>query len=445
MAQPMGVRTVQKTVARGTRPRAASGPAPEYGPLVALEIRNAYYNATKQICPDFTIQPAATTRALMRDAGMVLRPDAGGATLYYDTRAPERLLRRIQAPVNGADYGAWTRLTFVLALKTAEFVNFSALDLDTDPSVAMFSFANTQAHDRRPGARAGMELADLMPGAEVRNAETRRTVGAQLAWPVAPGTDCVEVRDISGGTVQSKPVAVPVGLTQAQSADSIDCDAARAYLAANPGAETVEMQTVWLDFAALGAGPYTVVEIGAGGVLGETAVAYPGPVPGAFALVTLILADPGLGRGVYPIRPDDTPVVAPIAYRLQFGARASYWRYIVVPPGPHYQLDDPRIADLAPVDPVTFSPFEPVHLPDGRRGIASHGLRPIALAAAPDIRLEFRATVVAPAPADPAELDTTQRLPAPGPTGIAPGAPDDIAPTPAHPDPPTTSTLYVYL
>jgi hypothetical protein len=104
-----------------------------YTRLARVAVRHTYYNASGGRCGDFAVRPTHSTAALMRSLGLLFKPEADGFSVLYDTVGEQALLSYLRRQAN-EDGGVWTRLTFLLSLKNAYFVNFTDIPIDHDPA-----------------------------------------------------------------------------------------------------------------------------------------------------------------------------------------------------------------------------------------------------------------------------------------------------------------------
>jgi hypothetical protein len=344
--------------------RLLRGPAPDdprkprgylYEALMSVSFRNSYFNLAGERCPSFRTRPTPTTGRLMRDLGLLFRPEEDGFKVLYDTNRTAGLiefLRRQAPPV-------WTRLSFILELSTTGFVSFTDVPIGLNPTVSNFFFSNLGPHERRGDAVL------LNRGLQVTGAELLPTIPVQYSIGVAAPVERVDVRDLSGEVVMSVPRCV------------------------SSGKKLVCRDVLFLDFAHHPEDRYVIQEVGPHGtILGSETVLYTETYPIALCFADLLFTSPdGADEDLFPVRDlfQAQPQVKGVDYILQFGRRALPWRYYVVPR--RTPLEQPRIEGPAPFQ----GPVE-VTLPDGAPAFrfTSEGALPLLQESADRFRLSGR-------------------------------------------------------
>ena len=363
-----------------------------YARLIRVVIQHDYYNTANGQCPDFDFAPTNTTAELLRSLGLVFRAEANGFSIYYPSSPAQRnglldYLRR-DAQLDGCatppTWQVWTRMSVALRLRNPYFVNFTAIPIGTDPDQENFYLSNRSAH-RTP---EGDVL--LTPGKRVAASDLLPTVSLQTAIPVGPETREIRVRDVSHDCVLCLPRCIPrdrmgrnhqplpANPTAIRCAD-IPADACREPFDAN----CVCMPTIYVDFALLPEGRYSLVEVPyadppkrcdeTGEVVLHTAAS---PLP--FAFIDLFFTDPsGASSDLFPVRnpfakecadPAAEDCIRTVEYRIVFGARRTFWRYYVLAYHARHLPDDLTIKCHEPHHEIEFDgPYE-VRLPSASGG-----------------------------------------------------------------------------
>lgn len=316
--------------ALGRAPHAGGAAAPpaddarraRYARLARVAIRHTFYNADGGECRDFVVTPTASTAALMRTLGVLFKPEAGGFSVLHDELRGKQLVSYLRGQRTAR--GAWTRLSFLLSPRNPYFINSSSLPVDTNPSRRNFYFTNQEAHRRGPTVL-------LAPGTRVTGEHRVRVNGGQLAEPANDSVRSLEVVDIAGEEVLSKPRCVPGE--------------------AEPGEPPRCADTLFFDLTTLPEDLYTVREVRVDGTTADRAPQlYTSLYPIPLCFVNLFFSDPdGSGAGVYPVTLDEGGQggrVECVEYTLRFTRRATWWSYYVVPQPPGGELYDLRIREV---------------------------------------------------------------------------------------------------
>jgi hypothetical protein len=316
-----------------------------YARLTQLGITHRYYAGlgTDDACPDFVASPTPPTRDLMRALGLLFRRDAAGFSILYDTARKDGLLwflREHGGWPSGSDGVPehWTRLSFVLALSNLQFINFTAIPADTNPSRQNLYFTNQDSHRR--DARIL-----LAPGNHVTGEALLPLAGPQIQVATPPEVVEVLARDISGEVVTRALRCVP-----------------------QPPGPPVCRDFVFLDLSAFPEGRYTIEKLGLTPPWPARDIIYTVASPLPLCFIDLLLARPtALAKGIYPVENLDQPSktsITGVRYELHFDARATHWRYYIQPP-PRERLEDLAIDTMGTVPPVTFAGPVPVKLVNG--------------------------------------------------------------------------------
>lgn len=412
----------------------------EYARLARVSLWNSYYNTPQDAgaCSDFVFWPTPTTAELMYDLGLLFRNEVTGFSVLYDQRHTSDLidyLRRQEAPEPqpaGAccpapgeatgRAGWWTRLSFVLALDNPQFMNFTDLPIGLNPSDYNIYFTNQQAHG--PG-RAGVVL---NPGPYVavatplgrppkpRESRVLRLVDTQFVAEAWEQVACVRVVDVQGAVVACRPRCVR--RMRADRPPVLECT-----------------DRIYLDFATLPLGRYTIEWLGADGeaLLREErlhTVAYPVPL----CFVDLFFSNPtGGAPGIYPVLDlDGDAEIVPVDYHLRFRERSTAWNYYVVP------RDGRQPENLRIEGSAAFGAPTPVVLANGQSAYRFTSLEPLVLEAASPYRLSLHGRLGGPR--DTALVDP---LPVAAPAQVVAERQEQA--TPDGPRHGTRADIYVYV
>lgn len=335
-------------------PEPGGGPQTRYAQLARVTVRHTFYNAAGGECRDFDVRPTGYTAVLLRQLGMLLKIQADGFSVLYDTQNTRRLLSYLRGEVNV--YGAWTRLTFLMSLRNPSFVSFTDIPIGTNPSTENFYLTSAEAHTWN-----GATL--LTPGSQVAGTQLVPITGGQLAQHVDDSVVRVKVRALSGETVMCKPRCVTARAARTRPPDQMTCcdDEAppRARRAGEPeDAEPCDegpgeqrcTDVLYFDLATLPEDWYTVEKVGVNGPIAPVAhYLYTSLYPMPLCFVDLLFSNPdGRAGGVYPVTlgtGDDHAGarVTPVDYTLRFTRRSTWWSYYVLPRDPTVELSDLRV------------------------------------------------------------------------------------------------------
>lgn len=353
---------------------------PSYARLMQVTITNTYYRQSssdaaagssieelpQDVCTDFSVVPTPPTRALLHKLRLLLRQQAAGFTIGYDSgntaalvdylrrQAKLRRLRLESSSVrsickNGPSSDPyWTRLSFELQCNNSEFVNFTEFPVDRPPSSFNFYLSN-QTASSAPIAEGSTAIQDRPELATWHFNPTTYlpVVPAKFTAPVPLGVNEVQVQDISG---------VPV-LT-----------ASRWKM--GPRSVPVADNQIFLDFSSLPEDMYTICWKG-----GQLKVLYTTSTPKLLGFIDLLFSVPsGIDAfahspqsvatkrsedlddppsspapnpvedstsgsdqrpGVYPLKnlAEPTVRIQPVSYRLEFRNRWTHWIYYVIQQG----------------------------------------------------------------------------------------------------------------
>lgn len=394
-----GVRHAMRSRSRGAAPgadaRAAGtgataadaepggGPRTRFAQLARVTIRHTFYNAAGEECRDFDIRPTGYTAALLRQMGMLLKTRPDGFSVLYDTQNTERLLSYLRGEVS--DFGAWTRMTFLMSLRNPDFVSFTDVPIGTNPSTENFYLTNAEAH-----AWNGATL--LTPGTQVTGAQRVPVTGGQLVQPVTDAVVRVKVRALSGETVLCKPRCVTAKAARTRPPDQMVCCDDEAPPRTRRGGEPEDpapcdegpgeqrcTDALYFDLSTLPEDWYTVEQVGVDGPMPHSEhYLYTNLYPMPLCFVDLLFSNPdGRAGGVYPIalgtgKKHAGAGVAPVDYTLRFTCRSTWWSYYVVPRDPTAELSELRVEQnddpaLPGAPTATFLGPCRVVLPGGQR------------------------------------------------------------------------------
>ncbi|MBX7224102.1 MAG: hypothetical protein K1Y36_29570 [Blastocatellia bacterium] len=361
-----------------------------YERLLRVSYINTFYNRTGDFaCPDFTVYPTPTTAALMHSLGLILKAEPAGFSVFYDTKQTEGLftyLRR-QAEQDGSHLPpqCWTRLSFSLASTNPLFVNLSEVPIDTNPMKENFYFTNQEV--------TPTEVPDLYVLRRKEDQDTDHelleVVPVEIQVPVTPEVARVEVKSISGKVVLCKPTCAPPSLLLKKLPSQITCQDVEGL---PPGPNWKCTSYVYLDFALLPEGRYTIVKVNSQGipVAPPEVILYTMSAPLPLCFVNLLFTDPNNpsrpDHGVYPVKhlfpkPGEKTEIVPTFYETRFTARQSTWSYYVVPQPQNETFRDLKIEDVTPTSTsrIHFAgPFE-VTLPNQTKAFQFLSQEPIPL------------------------------------------------------------------
>ncbi|MBB6250770.1 hypothetical protein [Nitrospirillum iridis] len=394
---------------RGSAPVASGQNGPTAGarfkPLFRMGYNHTFYDSDHGRCPDLQASPSPDCQSLLASFGMVFKAQATGFSVYFDEDRTADLvnsLKRRGMTGYGSDAGYWTRLTFVLQVANASFVDITDLPITTNPNERNLYANNSQAHAAVQGRSSGGDgaVARFCQGRYLAASDLFPVVGSEVTLTVPADAIQVDVTDISGAVVLSQSM---------------------------PPSPSPAPQVVVLDLGTLPLGRYgiTVVSDG-GGSTPDTAtslVVYTNGTPSPLCLLDVFLTQPQPGMdGVYPVPSlwDNTPITADdvgaIDYILPFDARATQWRYYIVSQARGSHLTDLAIAGHGAT--FTRQPA-PILLPSGSPAVLFTSDDPIKLRRIPPQR--FRLTGQRQAPNGADQDIRVDCLPAAPPNPVWPG------------------------
>lgn len=371
-------RTLRKPVEFEERDRQKERPRKFfYERLMQVSFKHAYYNASKDECPDFRVVPTPTTTLLMNKLGLLFKDEGTGFSVLYDTGHEESLLQFLRRQGEEGKAGedqVWTRLSFTLSLKNPYFVNFTAIPIDTNAAEENLYFTNQQAR-RRGGAVV------LDPRTSFSREDEDLVTVASMQIPVRTGEKVkdVQVRAISGKVVICKPRCYPRAFTGDEprdpeapiiSPDAVTCKEADAYLQRRPNAVQVCRNTVYINFGLLPEDKYTIEKTFKDGrAPRKREVLYTSSYPTPLCFINLLFAKPVSTDpptpGIYPVRDlweRAKSKIVPVNYQLRFENRSTFWNYFVTPQPQWESFTDLSIESKPR---VKFAGPCPVRLADG--------------------------------------------------------------------------------
>lgn len=351
-----------------------------YERMARVTVFNTFFGPVPVgVSPTFTFQPTPTTAALLADLGLLFT--ASGVS--FSVSCPKHRIplvaqylrrQREQDPRKQV----WTRLSFLLILNYAYFVNVTDIPIGINPSEQNFYFTNQEAHIPRPGGPVY-----LNPGDFVTKDQLVPVTGTEYAVATPPTVDRVEVRDISNEIVLCAPRCVPKSVGATKPIELITCEDA---IDGRPPFSCRDV--VYFDFSTLPEDLYTIREVGIDDLVSDTwPVLYTRLYPMPLCFVDLLLTNPtGDAPGIYPFSSiADPPTLDFVEYQLHFERRSSLWNYYCVPPvGERYE-------DLViESDRYVFRGPREVILGDGRLAYAFRSEEVIPLEAQSSVRLTLR-------------------------------------------------------
>jgi hypothetical protein len=301
----------------------------------------------------------------MGSLGLLFKYERTGFSVLYDVNRKEGLFEYLRRQgrlgrLGGQDNGqVWTRVSFVLSLDDAYFVNFTDIPIWIDPVRENFYFTNQRAHHHK-----GLVL--LNSGRRVSGSELLSVVPVEVAVRVGRQVRSVRVRAISGEEVICRPRCVPADVARNVNPASITCKEAMNCTQDETGCKCASV--LYLDFSPLPEDKYTIEKDGYDGQPAgdpeEVVYTAAHPVPLCFA--DLLFTDPTATtfdagpqadeRGIYPVvdlwNQTETKV-RPVHYTLEFGARSTHWNYYIVPQPEREKLEGLSIENLS-LRPVNF-------------------------------------------------------------------------------------------
>lgn len=344
------------------RPRGSGSRSYYFERLLQLSIRHAFYNASEHLCPDFSIFPTAASGELMASLGLLYKYEGTGFSVLLDRSQQSRFLDYLRSQADtagGSSSGAvWTRLSFILSVRSANFVNFTDMPINTSPALSTFYLSNMTAELRPDGG------ARLHSGRLTRPMETPLTGSQYCLWlPQIKDLDIqrVVVRDISGAEVMCQPVYWPRSNPAEPSCPPPPSEEDEDCVRRNP---------IYLDFAFLPEDKYQIAECvnstGDCKPASECAVVYVFSATWPMFFIDLLFTNPGLSTGVYPVEDlwNAKPEITPVHYYLELNSRSTIWNYYIISTGA--PLSDLKITTIAPRSPrpITFTGPSRVLLPN---------------------------------------------------------------------------------
>lgn len=317
--------------------------------LMQVTVRHTYYNGEDDLCLDFQVLPTPSTASLMHSIGLVFKEEPGGFSVFYNTREEQDLIQYLERQTDPGVPGIWTRLSFVFVLTNQFFVNFTNINIKTNPALENFYFTNQRSHRRME------QQIVLHPETFVTERETLEVTPIQVPVVVPPKAKKVKVRAISNEEVLCFPRCFPKELLLKKSPNAITCKDA-----ASGKGEEVCRDLLYINFSVLPEDKYTIEQVAKGGqIIDQQEVLYTIASPVPFCFINLLFTSPtGQYPDHYPVQPlpDGTIGIVPITYEIKFKARSTYWNYFVIPQRSKERLTDLKIKDVTPDrDPIEFA------------------------------------------------------------------------------------------
>jgi hypothetical protein len=337
-------------------PRVAPGRMYRFERLMTVSFRHAFYNASGNLCTDFTVAPTAWSADQMASLGLLFRPEISGFSVMLDQRRRKSFLDYLRnQPVTSPAVQGWNRLSFAISVRNPEFINITDMPIDTSAQEGVFFLSNMAAVTQPHG------VVRLNPGS-IRPADQIAVTGSQFRWTVrSPRARRVVVRNIADETVACEPVYWPRGAPNPKCPGS------------DPQSSDAERRDViYLNFSSLPEDKYEIEECsnlsgGCGGLSRPVSVAYTFSTAPPLFFIDLLFANPGIATGVYPVRDLDDEArtkIVPVDYRMEFRTRSTIWNYYIISAGePLTRLEIDNTAP-DPERPVTFTGPKAVTLPN---------------------------------------------------------------------------------
>ncbi|WP_444997445.1 hypothetical protein [Aliikangiella sp. IMCC44359] len=302
-----------------------------YKELLRVTVAHEFYNGDDKQCPDFVFEPTPKTLQLMKNHGLLFKPNRTGFSVLYNENTQESLIRFIKSE-NGGLYenkGFWSRLSFLASLNNVFFINFTQLYFDTNPSVKNFYLSNVDAHNSAIQKKV------------ILNVERYLTQPTQPYYELVPvqygiklgNADKIEVRDITDEIILCLPKSIPVAMTQLTRWSNLTCCQVIKFLEEYPGSECKDRQLVYIDFSCYPQGYYKIQWIRGEEVVFEQQVIYNSPVSNPLCFVDLFFTQPTddfSDTGIYPVSLESNSI-STVQYTIQFNQRSTYWVYWFVP------------------------------------------------------------------------------------------------------------------
>jgi hypothetical protein len=321
-------RANQRGVKRRREPDTMGVKRSRYGRLMQVSIEHGYYGNTESYgpCPDFNAIPTPPTQVLMRSIGLLCLIEPTGFSVLYDVNRTQGLLGYLRG--HGQTKQFWTRLSFVLSLNNLNFINFTDIPINTNPTRSNFYFTNQDAH------REGDNVV-LNKDERVSATALMRVDGPDVRVVTPEGVDRVVALNIGG-----QPVYFDVGGRNVPYVPR--CLPSSSKLSEEPVCRDI----VYLDFSTDDEDKYIVQTLdAAGNILRQWPFLYTVSEPIPLCFIDLLFTQPTFdANGIYPVKdlyPADDSIV-PVQYVLKFAARSTIWRYFIVP-----QPNDKELEDLA--------------------------------------------------------------------------------------------------
>ena len=291
-----------------------------YRPLFRIRSVHTFFSdvATAGI---FELEPTPGTRRLLRESGLVFRPEPSGGTLYGEIEPgsnPATLLRPLDRNS--------VRFQFLVRSVSSSLSNISDLP-DFRPGRAVFYFNNLRDDQEDGLLYLGDSLVNARIGQAIRLV-TATTWTHNLPVPASQGT--LTVTDLFGNTVAT----LPFSMEEAASELRVDFAAVDGLL---PGVFQIadglgDPQSIYYDPGLFGPAALGIVEIFSGTT--DFTPDESDLVPAAFRFLNA------------------AEIISIGAYHVEFEARSTTWRYIVIK---KYESNDLSLANLQLASAIGFS------------------------------------------------------------------------------------------
>lgn len=342
-------RANQHGMARRREPHSMGVTHTRYARLMQVNVDHTYYPNPNSggNCSDFNVQPTPPTAAFMRSLGLLFFPEPTGFSVLYNASNAQGLFGYLREhhtnSVAGRRMQHWTRLSFVLSLNNLNFINFTDIPVNTDPTKKNFYFSNQNAQPDKSGAV-------LNGGKDVDASSLMRVDGPEVRVSTPDDVDRVVALDIAGQPVYFDvagrqlpyvPRCIPQPASELGTAREVCRD------------------VVYLDFATDNEDKYVIQTLdAAGNILRQWPMLYTISEPIPLCFIDLLFSQPTPdAEGVYPVRdlyPRRKTSVVTVNYVLKFDARSTFWRYYIVPQPQDKVLDNLAIETMGDGPQVLF-------------------------------------------------------------------------------------------
>lgn len=296
----------------------------QYSTLMQVNISNTYYNGSTEKGADFRIYPTQTTKAIMKNLGLIFREHKTGFSIIYNTFTEEELIQYLKNHGTKKPEEYWSKLSFVAAQNNPLFVNFTDLPFDVDLTARNIYLSNETAHRDNNEIilnNSGWYIPyrgkiKILPNnnqyVSSRSVDFIEVIPANYAVPFDIGLgekfiDVIMVTDISG----EKFIHV----------DRYPKD----------GESMVERTTAYLCFTEVPEGRYTINWVHSGETVHQIVVLYIATLSTRLCFIDLLFSRPKEDtKGFYPVNLEGKGSITPLQYHLKFKARNIHWVYWII-------------------------------------------------------------------------------------------------------------------